>query len=102
MSRFGKDVETKWGLYIDDNLEDKVKFTILATGFGIKDVPGMNNKLSAEEQKRQEELEEEEQKKAERVMISIREVIKTTGRKETTKSISSHKKIWTMMISSAW
>ena len=51
MSRFGKDVETKWGLYIDDNLEDKVKFTILATGFGIKDVPGMNNKLSAEEQK---------------------------------------------------
>lgn len=66
MSRFGKDVETKWGLYIDDNLEDKVKFTILATGFGIKDVPGMNNKLSAEEQKRQEELEEEEQKKGER------------------------------------
>lgn len=66
MSRFGKDVETKWGLYIDDNLEDKVKFTILATGFGIKDVPGMNNKLSAEEQKRQEELEEEEQKKTER------------------------------------
>lgn len=66
MSRFGKDVETKWGLYIDDNLEDKVKFTILATGFGIKDVPGMNSKLSAEEQKRQEELEEEEQKKAER------------------------------------
>ena len=66
MSRFGKDVETKWGLYIDDNLEDKVKFTILATGFGIKDVPGMNNKLSAEEQKRQEEIEEEEQKKAER------------------------------------
>ena len=66
MSRFGQDVETKWGLYIDDNLEDKVKFTILATGFGIKDVPGMNNKLSAEEQKRQEELEEEEQKKAER------------------------------------
>ena len=66
MSRFGKDVETKWGLYIDDNLEDKVKFTILATGFGIKDVPGMNNKLSAEEQKRQEELEEEERKKAER------------------------------------
>lgn len=66
MSRFGKDVETKWGLYIDDNLEDKVKFTILATGFGIKDVPGMNNKLSAEEQKRQEELEEEEQKKVER------------------------------------
>lgn len=66
MSRFGKDVETKWGLYIDDSLGERVKFTILATGFGIKDVPGMSNKLSAEEQKRLEEQEEEEQKKAER------------------------------------
>ena len=60
MSRFGKDVETKWGLYIDDTLNDKVKFTILATGFGIKDVPGMDSVLekhSQEEQKRLEELE---------------------------------------------
>ena len=55
MSRFGKDVETKWGLYIDDTLNDKVKFTILATGFGIKDVPGMDSVLekhSQEEHKR--------------------------------------------------
>lgn len=59
MSRFGDNVETKWGLYIDDSLEQKVKFTILATGFGIKDVPGMNSKLSAEEQKRLEEQEKE-------------------------------------------
>lgn len=69
MSRFGKDVETKWGLYIDDSLGEKVKFTILATGFGIKDVPGMNTvlkKRSAEEQKRLEEQEEEERKRADR------------------------------------
>ena len=26
MSKFGKDVETKWGLYIDESLENKVKF----------------------------------------------------------------------------
>ncbi|MBM6945059.1 MULTISPECIES: cell division protein FtsZ [Bacteroides] len=61
MSRFGDDVETKWGLYIDDSLESKVKFTILATGFGIKDIPGMNDALNkkrtAEEQKRHEEEE---------------------------------------------
>lgn len=61
MSRFGDDVETKWGLYIDDSLESKVKFTILATGFGIKDIPGMddalNKKRTAEEQKRHEEEE---------------------------------------------
>jgi cell division protein FtsZ len=69
MSRFGKDVETKWGLYIDDALENKVKFTILATGFGIKNIPGMDNllnKRSAEEQQRLEKLEEEEQRRDER------------------------------------
>lgn len=69
MSRFGKDVETKWGLYIDDTLENKVKFTILATGFGIKNIPGMDNllnKRSAEEQQRLEKLEEEEQRRDER------------------------------------
>lgn len=69
MSRFGKDVETKWGLYIDDALESKVKFTILATGFGIKNIPGMDNllnKRSAEEQQRLEKLEEEEQRRDER------------------------------------
>ncbi|WP_300725617.1 cell division protein FtsZ [uncultured Bacteroides sp.] len=69
MSRFGKNVETKWGLYIDDNLGDKVKFTILATGFGIKDVPGMENvlsKRSAEEQQRLEQEEEEEQRRDDR------------------------------------
>ena len=36
MTRFSSDVETKWGLYIDDSLERKVKFTILATGFEQK------------------------------------------------------------------
>ena len=69
MSKFGKDVETKWGLYIDESLEEQVKFTVLATGFGIKDVPGMDNmmnKRTIEEQKKLEEQEEEEQRKDER------------------------------------
>ena len=61
MSRFGEDVETNWGLYIDDSLEGKVKFTILATGFGIKDIPeidsALTKKRTAEEIKRQEEEE---------------------------------------------
>lgn len=66
MTRFSSDVETKWGLYIDDSLERKVKFTILATGFGIKAVPGMEVRITAEEQKRLEEQEEKEQKNDER------------------------------------
>lgn len=64
MSKFGKDVETKWGLYVDESLEQRVKFTVLATGFGIKDVPGMDsilNKRTIEEQKKIEEQEEREQ-----------------------------------------
>ena len=65
MSRFGKDVETKLGLYIDDTLNDKVKFTILATGFGIKDVPGMDSVLEKHSQ--------EEQIPFTKVMDSIRE-----------------------------
>ena len=70
MSKFGKDVENQMGVFTpDETLENKVKFTILATGFGIKDVPGMDNVLkqrSLEEQKRLDDLEEEEQKKDER------------------------------------
>ena len=69
MARFGKEVETKWGLYTDNELGEKVKFTILATGFGIKDVTDMNmvkRKLSEAEKKRQEEQEEIELKNEER------------------------------------
>ena len=70
MSRFGEDVETKWGLYIDDTLEGKVKFTILATGFGIKDIPEMDDALTkkhtAEEIKKREEEERIRQEKIKR------------------------------------
>ena len=43
MAKFGDDFELKWGLALDPDLEDKVKVTILATGFGIEDVDGMSN-----------------------------------------------------------
>ena len=70
MSKFGKDVETKWGLYIDESLEEQVKFTVLATGFGVEDVPGMDSvleKRSQEEEERQLQLEEEKEKNKERI-----------------------------------
>lgn len=82
MSKFGKDVETKWGLYLDETLEKKVKFTILATGFGIKDIPGMDVRLSEEERKRQEELEEEEQQKDDRRIIYYGPSINKNNRKK--------------------
>ena len=71
MSKFGKDVETKWGLYIDESLEEQVKFTVLATGFGIQDIhmKEMDDRITqrtAEEQKRLAELEEEEEQRRSR------------------------------------
>ena len=62
MSKFHDDVETKWGLFTDPSLDKKVKITILATGFGISNVPGIQAKLDAEEeQRRQKEQERQEE-----------------------------------------
>lgn len=36
MDGFDEDIETKWGLSTDPELGDKVKVTILATGFGVR------------------------------------------------------------------
>ena len=62
MSKFHDDVETKWGLSTDPSLGKSVKITILATGFGINNVPGIKNKLDAEEEsRRQHEVEKQEE-----------------------------------------
>lgn len=42
MEKFGSDFEIKWGMALDPDLGKKVKVTILATGFGMKDVDGMD------------------------------------------------------------
>ena len=55
MSKFRKDVETKWGLATDSSLGGKVKITLLATGFGLENVPGMNKMKDTRKQKIEEE-----------------------------------------------
>lgn len=40
-NKFTNDVETKWGMAVDDSLGSKVKITLLATGFGLKNIPDM-------------------------------------------------------------
>lgn len=62
MSKFGPDVETKWGLATDATLEKKVKITVLATGFGLEDVPGMSNKYTQADADKIAEQEEQEEK----------------------------------------
>lgn len=71
MNRFSRDFEAKFGMAIDDKLEQSVKITLLATGFGIQDIhmKEMDERLiqrSAEEQQRLAELEEEEEQKRNR------------------------------------
>ena len=38
MGKFGSDIEVIWGTASDPDLEDGIKITVLATGFGIEDV----------------------------------------------------------------
>ncbi len=70
MSKFREGVEVIWGVAIDNSLETKVKITVLATGFGVEDVPGMDSLHAArsqEEEERQLQLEEEKEKNKERI-----------------------------------
>lgn len=71
MSRFGREIEVIWGTAIDDTLEDRVKMTILATGFGMSDIPEIAEKrrkdsfyMSEEDKRREDEqIKKEEQER---------------------------------------
>lgn len=41
MAKMGEDVTVIWGASFDDSLGDEVKITLIATGFDVKDIPGM-------------------------------------------------------------
>ncbi|MCC8145373.1 MAG: cell division protein FtsZ [Bacteroidales bacterium] len=58
MAKFGKEIEVIWGAAVDDKLGQQAKVTILATGFGIENIP-----LMAEAVEEKKKLDEEEQRK---------------------------------------
>lgn len=67
MARFSGDFEIKWGVGTDPDLGKKVKVTILATGFGLEDVDGMNMHLGKKyTQEEANRIAEAEEKAAER------------------------------------
>lgn len=75
MSGFGREIEVIWGTAVDNSLESKVKITILATGFGIDNIPQIADmhrseasRMTEEEIRRQEEKLRKEQE--ERELIS--------------------------------
>lgn len=68
MAKFGSNFEIKWGVGIDPSLGKKVKVTILATGFGVKDVEpkDMLNRHSVDDSRKRAEEEEREAARNER------------------------------------
>ena len=64
MSKFGRNFETKWGLTVDNDLGSKVKVTILATGFGIKRVEGMEEHINDRTREELEAMQEQAEKEA--------------------------------------
>ena len=66
MAKFGSDFEIKWGLATDPELGKKVKVTILATGFGIESVDGMNAHIKKHSQEEINRIAEERAKALER------------------------------------
>lgn len=71
MEKFGTDFELKWGVANDPTLGDKVKVTILATGFGLADIDDSlkerANKRTAEDLAKIAAEEEVRAKKQERM-----------------------------------
>lgn len=69
MKRFGPEIEVIWGTATEKNLNEKVKITLLATGFGMDSIPGIEDhirQLTEEEEREEEErlrLEEEEKRR---------------------------------------
>ena len=63
-----EDVETKWGLSVDQSLSEQVKITILATGFGVEDIDSdeLGNRLIARDKEQQQRDAEEAEAAAER------------------------------------
>ena len=66
MDQFGSDFEIKWGVAIDPELGKRVKVTILATGFGITNVDGMEARLKKHSQEEANRMAEEQEKAAAR------------------------------------
>ncbi len=64
-------VETKWGLSVDPSLKDKVKVTILATGFGVQDIntDEMSDRMN---RRRKDERKREVQKTEDEIEKEIR------------------------------
>jgi len=64
MAKFGRDFVYKWGVAVDPELGKRVKVTILATGFGMQNVDGMEERMMKQQSREEANRLAEEQEKA--------------------------------------
>ena len=75
MAKFGPEIDLIWGNALDESLGEKVKITILATGFGIENIPfsgkteELQEKINKEEKRKKKEEEEKERARREYLLI---------------------------------
>ncbi|MDO5522456.1 MAG: cell division protein FtsZ [Bacteroidia bacterium] len=68
MGKFSHEIEVIWGTAVEEGLGEDVKVTLLATGFSIKDVPGIEEQYEVETLAKEQErkyLEEQRRKEEE-------------------------------------
>ncbi len=70
MDGFDEDIETKWGLSTDPELGDKVKVTILATGFGMRVKDNEMDIINKKEMSVAEMRKEQDKKNSENELIN--------------------------------
>ena len=108
MSKFREGVEVIWGVAIDNSLDTKVKITVLATGFGVEDVPGMDSCMLHAARKRKNVNCNWKKRKRRTKNVSARHTAKVPAISEArasanaATSIFSTRKIWTTTILSPW
>ncbi len=89
MSKFRSEIEVIWGAAVDNSLGEEVKVTILATGFSITSVPGIEEQraLESEEDRKKRLAELEEQREQER---KNKKLIETYYGKAGLESLEAH------------
>lgn len=86
MKRFGPEIEVIWGTATEKDLGDKVKITLLATGFGMSSIPGIEEHLR-EKTEEEERIEEERLKSEEEEIMRINSMIERHYGKDGVKSM---------------
>lgn len=74
MKQFGPEIEVIWGTATEKDLGAKVKITLLATGFGMDSIPGIEEHakiLSEEDERLEEERNRQEEEEKRRINIMI-------------------------------